>query len=148
VHAAGNDNKNIDVEPNFPTAKYSFQTTTLANFLTIGASTNDIKSLKADFSNYGTSSVDVFAPGQEIYSTLPDNQYKNLQGTSMAAPMVAGAAAFLKSYFPTLTMSQIRTALVSSSALYKKELESYSITPGVINLVNAVKICKKLEKKK
>jgi subtilisin family serine protease len=120
----------------------------LKNFLTIGASTNDIKELKAEFSNYGTSSVDIFAPGQEIYSTLPDNQYKNLQGTSMAAPMVAGAAAFLKSYFPTLTMTQIRTVLVSSSAVYKKELGSYSIMPGVINLVSAVKACQKLEKKK
>ncbi|MBM3453012.1 MAG: peptidase S8, partial [Bacteroidetes bacterium] len=96
VHAAGNDNKNIDIEPNFPAAKYSFQTVELKNFLTIGASTNDIKVLKAEFSNFGISSVDIFAPGQEIYSTVPDNQYKNLQGTSMAAPMVSGAAAFLK----------------------------------------------------
>jgi subtilisin family serine protease len=148
VHAAGNDNKNIDVEPNFPTAKYDFQTVTLKNFLTIGASTNDLKALKAEFSNFGTSSVDIFAPGQEIYSTLPDNQYKNLQGTSMAAPMVAGAAAFLKSYFPTLTMTQIRSVLVSSSTMYKKELGNYSIMPGVINLVSAVKACQKLEKKK
>jgi hypothetical protein len=66
----------------------------------------------------------------------------------MAAPMVAGAAAFLKSYFPTLTMTEIRNILVSSSTLYKKELGSYSIQPGVINLVNAVKACQKLEKKK
>jgi subtilisin family serine protease len=148
VHAAGNDNKNIDVESNFPTAKYSFQTVTLKNFLTIGASTNNVKELKADFSNYGPSSVDVFAPGQEIYSTLPDNQYKNLQGTSMAAPMVAGAAAFLKSYFPTLTMTEIRNVLTSTSSKYTKELGQYSITPGVINLVNATKACQKLEKKK
>jgi len=148
VHAAGNDNKNIDIEPNFPAAKYSFQTVVLKNFLTIGASTNDIKALKAEFSNFGTSSVDIFAPGQEIYSTVPDNQYKNLQGTSMAAPMVSGAAAFLKSYFPTLSMTQIRTVLVSNSMMYKKELGSYSITPGVINLVSAVKACQKLEKNK
>jgi subtilisin family serine protease len=148
VHAAGNDNKDVNVEPNYPTMKYEFQTEEFKNYLTIGASTIDIKKLKAEFSNYGTRTVDVFAPGQEIYSTLPNNQYKDLQGTSMAAPMVAGAAAFLKSYFPTLSMTQIKQVLTSSATLYKKELENYSITPGVINLVNAVNACKKLEKKK
>lgn len=66
----------------------------------------------------------------------------------MAAPMVAGAAAFLKSYFPTLSMTQIKQVLTSSATMYKKELGNYSITPGVINLVNAVNMCKKLEKKK
>jgi len=148
VHAAGNDNKDVNVEPNFPTMKYEFQTEDFKNYITIGASTIDIKKLKAEFSNYGTRTVDVFAPGQEIYSTLPNNQYKNLQGTSMAAPMVAGAAAFLKSYFPTLSMTQIKQVLTSSATLYKKELGDYSMTPGVINLVNAVNTCKKLEKKK
>ncbi len=148
VHAAGNDNKNVDVESNFPTPKYSFQTTDFQNFLTIGASTNTITKLKAEFSNFGTSTVDIFAPGQEIYSTLPDNKYKDLQGTSMAAPMVVGAAAFLKSYFPTLSMTQIKTVLTTSSMKYNKELGQYSKTPGVINLVSAVNACKKLEKKK
>lgn len=148
VHAAGNDNKNVDIESNFPTPKYAFQTTEFQNFLTIGASTNSISKLKAEFSNFGTGTVDVFAPGQEIYSTLPDNKYKDLQGTSMAAPMVAGAAAFLKSYFPTLTMTQIKLVLTSSSAKYNKELGQYAKNAGVINLVSAVNACKKLEKKK
>jgi subtilisin family serine protease len=148
VHAAGNDNKDVNVEPNFPTMKYEFQTEEFKNYLTIGASTIDIKKLKAEFSNYGTRTVDVFAPGQEIYSTLPNNQYKDLQGTSMAAPMVAGAAAFLKSYFPTLSMEQIKKVLTSSATIYKKELGNYSITPGVINLVSAVNQCRKIEKKK
>ena len=148
VHAAGNDNKNVDIESNFPTSKYAFQTTEFQNFLTIGASTNSISKLKAEFSNFGTGTVDVFAPGQEIYSTLPDNKYKDLQGTSMAAPMVVGAAAFLKSYFPTLTMTQIKLVLTSSSAKYNKELGQYAKNPGVINLVSAVNACKKLEKKK
>jgi subtilisin family serine protease len=148
VHAAGNDNKNVDLESNFPTPKYSFQTADFQNFLTIGASTNSISKLKAEFSNFGTSTVDIFAPGQEIYSTLPDNKYKDLQGTSMAAPMVVGAAAFLKSYFPTLSMTQIKTVLTTSSMKYNKELGQYSKTPGVINLVSAVNACKKLEKKK
>ena len=66
----------------------------------------------------------------------------------MAAPMVAGAAAFLKSYFPTLSMNQIKSVLITSSAKFTKELGKYAKTPGVINLVSAVNACKKLEKKK
>lgn len=63
VHAAGNDNKDVNVEPNFPTMKYEFQTEEFRNYITIGASTIDVKKLKAEFSNYGTRTVDVFAPG-------------------------------------------------------------------------------------
>ena len=89
-----------------------------------------------DISEISTGKPDIVFSFEPKLAMLPD------------APMVAGAAAFLKSYFPTLTMTQIRTVLVSSSAVYKKELGSYSIMPGVINLVSAVKACQKLEKKK
>jgi acyl-CoA reductase-like NAD-dependent aldehyde dehydrogenase len=75
----------------------------------ITASTKNAKKhLAADFSNYGKVLVDVFAPGKDIYSTIPQSAYKKYDGTSMAAPMVAGVAALLKSYFPSLTMLQIK----------------------------------------
>ena len=67
---------------------------------------------------------------------------------TLLVSMVAGAAAFLKSYFPTLTMTQIKLVLTSSSAKYIKELGQYAKNAGVINLVSAVNACKKLEKKK
>jgi subtilisin family serine protease len=55
--------------------------------------------------------VNVFAPGEEIYSTVPKNEYKYLQGTSMASPVVAGAAAVLLAYMPNLKPYQIIESL-------------------------------------
>lgn len=117
VHAAGNDNVDIAKEENYPT---NFTTATDAapfvnNVITVGASTRDSKALRAGFSNYNTKMVDVFAPGNEIYSTVPDAKYRYLQGTSMASPVVAGAAAVLKAYMPNLTPAQMIEALVNSS---------------------------------
>ena len=151
IHAAGNDAKDIDVEPNYPTSMYSFQTEPLDHFVTIGASTkNKGEEIVASFSNYGAKGVDVFAPGFEIYNTIPQSKYRNLQGTSMAAPMVAGAAAMLKSYFPKLSMKEIKEVHYSTSVRYPKVdgFAEKSVTGGVINIYNAAKACKKLAKKK
>ena len=161
VHAAGNDAADVDVNPNFPSSMYSFQTAALAHFLTIGASTRFAKEeLAAVFSNYGQTKVDVFAPGFEIYNTVPQSSYMKLQGTSMAAPMVAGVAAMLKSYFPTMTMSEIKDVMLKSSASYKGkkhmkpgtedlvDFASLSVTGAVVNVKNAVKMCKAIEKSK
>ena len=158
VHAAGNDNANVDTDPNFPTSMYSFQTKAFDHFLTIGASTKDPKgNLAASFSNYGQTKVDIFAPGFEIYNTVPQSKYMKLQGTSMAAPMVSGVAAMLKSYFPQLTMKEIKDIMLSSAVSYKgtqqtkpgsEELVDFgtlSVTGGVINVKNAVKACMALE---
>ena len=151
IHAAGNDAKDIDVEPNFPTSKYSFQDKPLDHFVTIGASTKEKGAeLVASFSNYGAIGVDVFAPGFEIYNAVPQSEYMNLQGTSMAAPMVAGAAAMLKSYYPELSMKEIKKVLYSTSVKYPK-VEGFadkSVSGGVVNLYKAAKACKKLAKKK
>jgi subtilisin family serine protease len=151
IHAAGNDAKDIDVEPNYPTSMYSFQTEPLDHFVTIGASTkNKGAEIVASFSNFGAKGVDVFAPGLAIYNTVPQSEYKDLQGTSMAAPMVAGAAAMLKSYFPKLSMKEIKEVMYSTSVKYPKVegFASKSVTGGVINIYQAAKVCKKLSKKK
>ena len=102
------------------------------------------------FLTFGAEGVDVFAPGFEIWNSVPQSEYMNLQGTSMAAPMVAGAAAMLKSYYPSLSMKEIKDALYSSSVKYPN-VEGFadkSVTGGVINIYNAAKVCKKLAKKK
>ena len=145
VHAAGNDAKDVDFEPNYPTSLYSFQAEPLAHFITIGASTKDKNELVASFSNFGQQRVDIFAPGFEIYNTVPQSEYKNLQGTSMAAPMVSGVAALLKSYFPSLTMLEIKYLMFSSSIKYN-ELNPLCTTGGVVNVYKAVKECMKMEK--
>lgn len=153
VHAAGNDGVNLDENPNFPTNQYSFQTAPNKLYLCIGASTRDKKHLAADFSNFSKTQVDVFAPGFEIYNTVPQSDYKKLQGTSMAAPMVSGVAALLKSYFPSLTMMEIKEILLASAKKYNgTEIPSpgsgevidfgkLSVTGGVIDVAAAVKMC-------
>ncbi|WP_297507631.1 S8 family peptidase [Flavobacterium sp.] len=114
VHAAGNDSKNIDVEPNFPTDEVNGKEIA-DNLITIGALNTDTGSkIVADFSNYGQKNVDIFAPGAKIYATIPNNKYKYEQGTSMAAPNAAGVAALIRSYYPQLTASQVKHILMDS----------------------------------
>ncbi|HAV02041.1 MAG TPA: peptidase S8, partial [Chryseobacterium sp.] len=85
------------------------------NMIVVGASTNDNEFLRAGFSNYNGKLVDVFAPGEQIYSTVPHDKYEYLQGTSMASPVVAGAASILLAYMPNLTPAQIIESLVKTS---------------------------------
>lgn len=117
VKAAGNENENIAENVYYPT---NFKTVSdpapfVNNMIVVGASTNDNEFLRAGFSNYNQKMVDVFAPGEKIYSTVPDGKYEYLQGTSMAAPVVAGAASVLWAYMPNLTPAQIIESLVNTS---------------------------------
>ena len=63
------------------------------------------------YSNYGKNTVDVFAPGSQIYSTYPKNDYEFASGTSMAAPLVAGVAALIFSQYPNLSAAQVKQIL-------------------------------------
>lgn len=161
VHAAGNDGRNIEVEQNYPSCLYDFQKEKLPNFLTVGASTPISKgNLVAYFSNYGSQFVDIFAPGTDIFSAIPNNRYAFLQGTSMAAPMVSGAAAFLKGYFPELSMVQIAAILCDTGTEYshtkqvnpssgEDQLFSEMCRSGrVVNLFRGLKLAKKSAKNK
>lgn len=140
VHAAGNDHKNIDIESNFPAVKYDFQSKPLNLLITVGACTEDDKGhLAADFSNFGNKSVDIFAPGQDIFNTIPGNKYKKLDGTSMAAPMVSGVAALLKSFYPELSMLKIREIIINSGKDYGKTLQ---VKPGDLNKVKFIELSK------
>jgi cell wall-associated protease len=119
VHAAGNDSKNVDVEPNFPKDKYN-DGTYCSTWLEIGASGPSKEMLIADFSNYGKQSVDVFAPGVDIYSTIPGSQYKENSGTSMAAPVTSGVAATILSYYPELSAADVKKIIMQSAVDYRK----------------------------
>ncbi|MFM2155419.1 MAG: hypothetical protein RL516_168 [Bacteroidota bacterium] len=111
IHAAGNDNSDNDQSANYPNAKYS-NGTVASNWIEVGAS--DMSGKAAAFSNYGKTTVDLFAPGVEIYSALPGSKYGNESGTSMASPVVAGVTALVWSYFPNLTAGQVREVIINS----------------------------------
>ncbi|BAZ80882.1 putative peptidase [Sphaerospermopsis kisseleviana NIES-73] len=106
IAAAGNSSANADINPMYPAA-YN-----LANIISV-ASTTNTDSLSS-FSNYGLTSVDLGAPGSAIYSTLPNNSYGTLSGTSMASPHVAGAAALVWSQNPTWTAQQVKNTLMNT----------------------------------
>ena len=147
VKAAGNDNQNIGENEYFPTnfMKQSDEKPFVSNMIVVGASTNNNQNLRARFSNYNSKMVDVFAPGQEIYSTVPDAKYEYLQGTSMASPVVAGAAAVLWAYMPSLTPQQIKEALVktvnkstvNANVDSSANFDQISVAGGVIDLYKA-----------
>ena len=119
IHAAGNDSKNIDVQPNFPKDTYN-DGGVCGTWMEIGASGPTVQALCADFSNYGKKSVDVFAPGVDIYSTVPGGGYKDNSGTSMAAPVASGVAAVLMSYYPALTAADVKAIMMKSATDYRK----------------------------
>lgn len=140
VKAAGNENEDVAEHLAYPT---NFKNVTDAapfvdNVLVVGASTNNNSELRAGFSNYNKNMVNVFAPGQEIYSTVPNNEYSYQQGTSMASPVVAGAAAVLLAYMPNLKPAQIIESLVkTSNASTENEFGEKSQAGGVIDLKKA-----------
>ena len=140
VKAAGNENEDIAEHQYFPT---NYKSTTdekpfVNNMIVVGSNTNDANALKSSFSNYNKKMVDVFAPGSEIYSTVPDGKYEYLQGTSMASPVVAGASAVLLAYMPNLKPEQIIESLVkTSNASTSNGFENLSRSAGVIDVAKA-----------
>jgi subtilisin family serine protease len=158
VHAAGNDAKNIDTADNFPNPVFLNDKGRAKNFITVGASGDATNGgFTARFSNYGKREVDVFAPGVNIYSTLPGgDKYGSLSGTSMAAPVVAGLGALILSYFPDLSAEQIKYVIEKSVSPEKEKvklpgtdelvnLSDISKTGGEINAYNAIKLAATLK---
>lgn len=153
VHAAGNDNKNLEVETNFPNPRY-LDGGTAATWIEVGASGWDNDgSIKASFSNYGKTKVDVFAPGVKINSTVPGSKYENLDGTSMAAPVVAGLAALIRSYYPKLTAVQVKDIILKTVVKVDQSVNinteegnktvpfaDLCVTGGIVNAYNALKL--------
>lgn len=139
IHAAGNDAKNLDTTFNYPSPQL-LDGARPANWITVGAS-GDPKAggLTANFSNYGKKEVDVFAPGVKIYSTVPGgNTYQNLQGTSMASPVVAGLAAFILQYYPALSPAQVKMIIEKSAQNPGTNVKN----PGNDEMVNLNELCK------
>jgi hypothetical protein len=123
VSSSGNDGKNTDEEEHFPNRNFRDPETgvvhTLSNWLVVSASSRSKdSSFVPSFNNYGKTSVDLFAPGYQIPSLLPGGEYGVMSGTSMAAPQVAGAAAFLWSRFPELHVTEVKDLLLRGVRRY------------------------------
>ncbi|WP_411274183.1 S8 family peptidase [Daejeonella sp.] len=161
VHAAGNDGKNTEKEDNVPNRLFADSTgVTMGNaegWIEVGASgwKND-EDLVASFSNYGGKSVDVFAPGVKINSTMPDSKYKENDGTSMASPVVAGLAALIRSYYPQFTAVQVKDIIMNSVTKVDQKVKireegnstkvpvsQISVSGGVVNAYNALILAEK-----
>jgi cell wall-associated protease len=152
VMALGNDGLDLD-DPNntnFPNdTKPQSNSEFVDNVLTVGALTLSFDTdMVASFSNYGKESLDIFAPGNKIYSTVPGNAYKFEGGTSMAAPAVAGIAALVRSYYPDLSAAQVKRIIMESGVApqgkvvvgegSEKSLSDISKSGKIANLYNAL----------
>lgn len=153
VVAAGNDGASLDTASNFPTPEYTGGGRA-ANWIEVGASSwRGGDTLAVAFSNYSRDKVDVFAPGEDILSTVQGGGYERLSGTSMAAPVVTGLAALIMSYYPNLTVAQVRRIILDSATRYNSAslvpgsksgetvpFASLSVTGGIVNAYNALKM--------
>ena len=150
VQGAGNSARDINGFDNFPNPRFLFSDSIASNWITVGAS--DCNGYPASFSNYGNKIVDLFAPGVSIYSTTPGEvPYTSFDGTSMASPVVAGVAALLREYFPSLTAAETKDILVQSvtdpplhvnnSSDQKQEpIKNLCISGGIVNAYAAVRL--------
>ena len=153
VHAAGNDGEDNDSSNNFPTPFY-LGGGRAQNWIEVGASSwKGGDTLATGFSNYGKQRVDVFAPGEDILSSIPGGKYERDSGTSMASPVVAGLAALIMAYYPNFTAADVKRVILESSSRYSDQLVvrpgskgekvpfgSLSVTGGIVNAYNAVRM--------
>jgi subtilisin family serine protease len=161
IHAAGNDGENNDSIEHYP-SKFMNDGSVAPNMITAGASSFSMdKNYAAIFTNYGMS-VDLFAPGVNISSTIPENKYSLTNGTSFSCPITSGVAALVWSYYPQLTAVQLKDVLLKSVSkqtklqVYKPgrgskirtemKFSKLCKTGGTVNAYNALKLAAKISK--
>ena len=148
IHAAGNEGQLQEPGKRFPSRNY-LNGCEAQSWIEVGASgfTND-KNLAAWFSNFGKTMVDVYAPGVDINSTYPENSYTRESGTSMAAPVVSGLAAIIRSCFPNMTAIEVKNVIMNSVRKVNHKVISPSgemvefkdlcRSGGIVNAYNAI----------
>lgn len=132
VHSAGNSSRDNDMIVSYPNryAQYDWSDP-VSTWLDVGASAKYAnQELVASFSNFGQNSVDIFAPGHNIMSTTPGNNYESLSGTSMAAPVVSGVAALVWSQNPELSAVELKEIIMKLSRTYPNLLVKKPSTPS------------------
>ncbi len=155
IHSAGNDGKDLDENPSFPSNHY-LSGEVIPAYITVGANNKDRnKYLPSVFSNYGEKEVHIFAPGERVVSTETGNAYKVIDGTSFSGPVVTGVAALVWSYYPELTAAELTQVLISTAEVITKprkvrqplltgekrpktKFSELSVSGGVVNAYNAL----------
>ena len=159
VQAAGNDGNDLDdpANHNYPNRVYADSSGRADAWIVVGASDRkDDSDLVANFSNYGRTSVDVFAPGVGIYSCLPGSKYGEESGTSMASPVVTGLAALILEYYPKLKAAQVKDIILRSvvkpahpvwigGGPHRRlvKMDEISVAGGVVNAYQALELARK-----
>ena len=159
IAGAGNESKDLDSLSNdsYPNDQYFNKAEFSDTFIKVGASSINLdENFTAYFSNYGKINVDIFAPGVDIYSSMPNNKYKFQDGTSMASPVVAGIASLIMSYFPRLSAKKVKEIILESGIDIdleignlgdKKNFNEYSKSGKLINAYNALILASKSRRK-
>jgi cell wall-associated protease len=139
IHGAGNDNTNLDSTNFYPDADFLDSSGRAGNMITVGAINSETDSgMVCDFSNYGKKEVDLFAPGENIYSSYPGNKYSFGRGTSFATPQVTGVAALIFEYYPSLNANQVKDIIMKSVTSLKGKMV---YKPGTQDTVDFATLC-------
>lgn len=142
IQAAGNHHRDIDSVTYYPLSTAGPER--LDNFLRVGAS--DKEGRPVSFSNYGPKEVDLFAPGIDIAGVMPGNEVTTSDGSSVAAPIVSGIAAIIRSYFPKLKAKEVKDILIRSCRP-QPELKTRCKSGGVVDALAALKLAYGYHKK-
>nr|WP_068893415.1 S8 family serine peptidase [Pedobacter panaciterrae] len=143
VRGGGNFTENTDQFVFYPSQFYN-NGQQAKNVITVGA-TYPYGEITG-FSNFGKKSVDVFAPGFDVYSTTVGNKYSGMHGTSMASPVVCGIAALIRSYYPKLSAPEVKDILIRTVTIVPEEwqgrqkLQNISVSGGIVNAYQALKL--------
>ncbi|MDC1161922.1 S8 family serine peptidase [Tenacibaculum sp.] len=126
ITAAGNSSENLNlVGTKYPNDMLEDGTELSDNFLSVGAVSNSLnEGLLSYFSDYGDNYVDVFAPGDDIFTGLPNNKYNFNGGTSLSSAITSGVAALIYSYYPTLNASQVKHVIMDSGLEYNLKVKT------------------------
>ena len=159
IAAAGNESKDLDSlsNDNYPNDQFFNKDEFSDTFIKVGASSINLnENFTASFSNYGKINVDIFAPGVDIYSSMPSNKYKSQSGTSMASPVLAGIASLIFSYFPKLSAKKVKEIILESgidvdlkieNLAEKKHFKEYSKSGKLVNAYNALILASRSKRK-
>jgi subtilisin family serine protease len=159
IAGAGNESKDLDSlsNDNYPNDQFFNKNEFSDTFIKVGASSINLnENFTAYFSNYGKINVDIFAPGVDIYSTMPNNKYKSQDGTSMSSPVVAGVASLIMSYFPKLSAKKVKEIIMESGIDIDLKIENlgdnkhfreYSKSGKLVNAYNALILASRSKRK-